>query len=66
MLSKSLRFLIGFLGVGFEEILRNNIASAITGSLMIGGAYLILRIPKNEFFEHVALAVSLAGQALIL
>lgn len=58
-------FLLGFLGVGFEAILRSSIASAITGSLMIAGAYLILRMPKNEFFEHVALAVSLAGQALI-
>lgn len=58
-------FLLGFLGLGFEAILKNHIASAITGSLMIAGAYAILRIPKNEFFEHVALAVSLAGQALI-
>jgi len=58
-------FLLGFLGAGFESIFRHTIASAMTGSVMIGVAYLILRIPKNEFFEHVALAVSLAGQALI-
>jgi uncharacterized membrane protein len=58
-------FLLGFLGVGFEAILESEIASAITGSLMVGGAYAILRIPKNEFFEHVGLAVSLAGQVLI-
>ena len=58
-------FLLGFIGVGFEAIFRSHVASAITGSLMIAGAYAILRIPKNEFFEHVALAVSLAGQALI-
>jgi uncharacterized membrane protein len=58
-------FLLGFFGVGFEEILRNGVASFVTGSLMIGGAYAILRIPKNEFFEHVGLAVSLAGQSLI-
>lgn len=58
-------FLLGFLGVGFEAIFKNNIACGITGGLMIAGAYAILRIPKNEFFEHVALAVSLAGQALI-
>ncbi len=58
-------FLLGFLGVGFDAIFRSGIASALTGSLMIAGAYAILRIPRNEFFEHVALAVSLAGQALI-
>ncbi len=58
-------FLLGFLGAGFGAILRGGIASAITGSLLIAGAYAILRIPKNEFFEHLALAVSLAGQALI-
>ncbi|MBI1422116.1 MAG: DUF4401 domain-containing protein [Gammaproteobacteria bacterium] len=58
-------FLLGFLGAGFEVIFRNTVASAITGSVMIGAAYFILRIPKNEFVEHIGLAVSLAGQALI-
>jgi uncharacterized membrane protein len=58
-------FLLGFLGMGFGAILKSSIASAVTGILMIGAAYAILRMPKNEFFEHVALAVSLAGQALV-
>lgn len=58
-------FLLGFLGAGFHGLLRSVVASSVTGSLMIGVAYLILRIPKNEFIEHVGLAVSLAGQALI-
>lgn len=58
-------FLLGFFGVGFEIIFKNNIVAAIIGSLMIVGAYFILRIPKNEFFEHMGLAASLAGQALI-
>ncbi len=31
---------------------------------MMGAAYAVLRIPKNEFFEHLALAMSIAGQAL--
>jgi uncharacterized membrane protein len=34
--------------------------------MMIGGAFAILRIPKNEFVEHLALAASLAGQALVV
>ena len=58
-------FLLGFLGTGFHDLLRHTAASAMTGSVMIAVAYFILRFPRNEFFEHVALAVSLAGQALI-
>lgn len=59
-------FLLGFIGMGFQFIMESNTASFITGGLMIGGAFAILRMPKNEFFEHLALAVSLAGQALIV
>lgn len=59
-------FLLGFVGVGFTFIIESNIASVLTGSLMIGGAFALLRMQKNEFFEHLALAGSLAGQALII
>jgi len=59
-------FLLGFIGVGFQFILKSTTASLATGGLMIAGAFVILRIPRNEFFEHLALAVSLAGQALIV
>lgn len=59
-------FTLGFIGMGFKFILDSGIASFITGGVMVGGAYAILRMPKNEFFEHLALAVSLAGQALIV
>ena len=38
----------------------------IIGGIMIGGSFTILRIPKNEFVEHLALALSLAGQALVV
>lgn len=58
-------FLLGFLGVGFELIFRNAAASLIVGSILIGVAFALLRMPKNEFYEHVALAISLAGQGLI-
>jgi uncharacterized membrane protein len=56
--------LLGFVVVGFEYILDNNIATFIMGGMMIGVAFAILRVPKNEFIEHLALALSLAGQAL--
>jgi uncharacterized membrane protein len=59
-------FLLGFIGVGFEFVFDNSAAAFIIGGLMIGGAFAILRIPQNEFVEHLALAVSLAGQALVV
>jgi uncharacterized membrane protein len=59
-------FLLGFIGVGFQFIMKSSTASFITGGAMIGGAFAILRMPKNEFFEHLSLAVSLAGQALVV
>lgn len=57
-------FLLGFIGIGFEVIIRSELASLLIGILMISGALAILRLPRNEFAEHLALAVSLAGQAL--
>lgn len=59
-------FLLGFIGVGFKFVLNNSTTAFIIGSLMIGGAFTILRIPKNEFVEHLALAISMAGQALVV
>lgn len=59
-------FLLGFIAVAFQFILKSGAVSFITGAAMIGGAFAILRIPKNEFFEHLGLAVSLAGQALVV
>jgi len=59
-------FILGFFGVGLEFILESSIASFIAGGMMIGGAYAVLRMQKNDFIEHLALAMSLAGQALIV
>lgn len=58
--------LLCFIGMGFELIMTNSTATLITGGMMIVGAFALLRISKNEFVEHLALAVSLAGQALIV
>ena len=57
-------FLLGFVGVGFQFVMESGLASLITGGVMMGAAYAILRIPKNDFVEHLALATSIAGQAL--
>ena len=59
-------FLLGFIGMAFASVFRNSTASFILGGAMIGGSFAILRLPKNEFVEHLALAVSLAGQVLVV
>lgn len=59
-------FLLGFLGVQFEVIFHNPSATLLVGSMMIAAAFALLRIPKNEFYEHIALAVSFAGHGLIV
>lgn len=58
--------LLGFLAIGFEYIFRNNYVALILGTIMIGAAFAMLRTDKNEFVEHLALATSLAGQALVV
>lgn len=59
-------FLLGFVAVAFSDIFENSFTSFIAGGLMIAGAFAILQIPKNEFLQHLMLAVSLAGQALMV
>ncbi len=58
-------FLLGFIGMGLQFIIKSSAASIIVGGAMIGGAFAMLRMPKNEFFEHLGMAVSLAGQVLV-
>ena len=58
-------FLLGFIGGAFVFVIESNVASISLGGIMIAAAYSVLRLPKNEFFQHLALAVSLAGQMLI-
>jgi len=59
-------FLLGFIAMGAGLVFENHAVALITGGLMIGGAFAVLRIAGNEFLEHLALAVSLAGQALVV
>ena len=59
-------FLLFFIFAGFDFIRSNSFAALIIGGMMIAGALFILRSHKNEFVEHMALATSLAGQALIV
>jgi len=59
-------FLLGFIGMGFAFVLENAAVSFIVGGMMIGGAYVLLRISRNDFMEHLGLACSLAGQVLVI
>lgn len=59
-------FLLFFIGLGFKFIWKNEVAALMIGASMITGAWFILRVPKNEFLEHMGLAISLAGQFLVL
>ncbi|MDZ7804195.1 DUF4401 domain-containing protein [Thiohalophilus sp.] len=58
-------FLLGFVGSAFVWAVENAILSLAVGAVMILGAYTILRHAANEFVEHLALALSLAGQVLV-
>ena len=60
-------FLLAFLAVGFEFIYRNSAAAIILGGLMLGLAYMmLLKKSESDFASQFALAVSFAGQALIM
>ncbi len=59
-------FLLAFIGTGFAFVIENRFIAMIVGCLLIGAAYFLLRVPRNEFYEHLALAVSLVGQALVV
>jgi len=58
-------FILGFIGAAFQFVFKTPGAALIFGGIMLGGAFALLRIPANEFVEHLGLATSMAGQALI-
>ena len=58
-------FLLSFIGTVFFAVIENSAASFIVGGIMIGVTYRLLRMPKNEFYEHLSLALSLTGQMLV-
>lgn len=58
-------FFFGFFALTLVDITDNTVVRALLGLAMLLAAYFILRSPQSEFLEHVGLAVSLSGQALI-
>lgn len=57
-------FILGFIAVGFVALIESSAASLVLGVFLMAGGYALLRFPKNDFVEHLALAGSLAGQLL--
>jgi len=58
-------FLLGFIGTAFFSVIENRLASLITGGVMIFAAFKLLNAPRSEFYEHLSLALSLAGQVQV-
>lgn len=59
-------FLLGFVAIGMEFIIDSEIASIIAGLVALAAAYALLAAEKNDFVQQFGLAVSFAGQALVL
>jgi len=59
-------FLLAFVGTLFPIVIENDVASVVAGLLLIVVAYGFLTVgPRSDFVAMFALAVSLAGQALL-
>lgn len=58
--------LVGFIGSVFGFVMQNAAFSFVLGIAFIAAAYCLLARQDNEFLAHLALAVSLAGQALLM
>jgi len=59
-------FLLGFIVIGLEFMVDGEMAAIISGTIMLCIAFAMFRHAKNNFYEQFALALSFAGQALIL
>lgn len=58
-------FLLGFIATGLVFVVESPAASMGVGLAMVGAAFALLRMARGDVLEHMALAVSLAGQLLI-
>jgi len=60
-------FLLGFVGMAFAFVIQSKLASFTVGLMIIAGAYAMFRLaPRNDFTSMFALAISFAGQALVI
>ncbi|WP_321283906.1 DUF4401 domain-containing protein [uncultured Vibrio sp.] len=59
-------FFLCFLAMAYTALIHNSAIAGLTGGAILVVASILLRTPRNEFIEHLALALSLAGQALVV
>ncbi len=59
-------FLLGFVVAGLQFVIESKTASIALGGFALAAAYAIFRNARNDFHEQFGLAVSFAGQALLL
>jgi len=60
-------FVMGFVGAAFTFVMQSKIAQTSVGFMMIAAAYAVFRAaPRNDFTAMFGLAVSFAGQALVI
>src|SRR5688500_11993147 len=60
-------FLLGFVGALFSSVWENSTAAILTGSALCAAMVALFRLfPRGGFIAQFGLAVSLAGQILIL
>lgn len=58
-------FLLGFIAIGGVFIVESAAASLGLGLVLISAAFALLRVVHSDVLEHLALAISLAGQLLV-
>ncbi len=58
-------FLLASLGLLFNDLFNSQVALFAVGGVLIFLAVVALKKMQNDFFEHSALAMSLAGQGLV-
>jgi len=60
-------FLLGFVGAAFAFLMKDPGSALLTGAACCGGAFVLFRsLDGNDFAEQFGLAVSLAGQGLMI
>ena len=60
-------FLLGFVGMAFAFVMQSRTASLAVGFMVITAAYAVFRMaPRNDFSAMFGLAVSFAGQGLVM
>lgn len=60
-------FLIAFVGIGFEFVMKTAVLAITLGGAVCAVAYVILSLRQaNDFMQQFGLALSMAGQGLVL